>query len=245
MNHIGILWRRELAAFLHSPAAYVTMTVVLVVTGAVFWGQATMTRGEPARPDVLLFWPLTLWIMVIAVCAVVTMRLFAEEKRSGTFETLMTAPVSEVDVVLAKFAAAFTVFAIVFAPTALYLPVLRRFSTGLEVIDMRPIASGYAILLLVGAFYLSVGLFASALSRSQIVAAITSFAALSLVFSAGLLTYLFPGHSGDLMDTVSAFKHIMDFARGAIDAGPVILYLSGTGLMLFATMKVVEARRWV
>lgn len=244
MRNFFILWRRELSAYFVAPATWVTMFVVLIVVGWGFWSTARYSRGDPARADVVLFQPLTLWGMLLIVATVLPMKLVAEEKRSGTIETLMTAPVTEVAIVLGKYAAALTVFAIIFAPTVMYAGILRRCSTGMELLDMRTVASGYLVFFLIGAFYLSVGMLASSLSGSQIVSAVSSFAVLFLLFLAGALSSLVRGEFAAIVVYISPFQHILDFSRGIVDTGPVVLYLTGVALMLFISVKVVESRRW-
>ncbi|MEI6972039.1 MAG: ABC transporter permease subunit [bacterium] len=244
MKNFRILWRRELAAYLVSPATYITMFAVLAVSGWGFWFTTKCSRGEPARIDILLFQTPTLLGMLLIAATALTMRLFAEEKRSGTIETLMTAPVSEISIVLGKYAAALTIFVIMFAPTAAYAFILQKNSDGMELLDTRVLVSGYLIFFLIGAFYLSVGMLTSSLSSSQTVAAVFSFASMFVLFLAGGLTSVARGKVSSVVAYVSPFQHILDFSRGVVDTGPVVIYLSGTALMLFATVKVIESRRW-
>lgn len=244
MRNFISIWRREVASYLVSPATYVTMFLVLMVTGWGFWFTAKCSRGDPVRIDMLLFQPLTLWGMLLIVATVLPMKLLAEEKRSGTIEMLMTAPVTEVEVVLGKYMAALTLFVLIFAPTLAYSFILQKYSAGMELIDTRTIASGYLVFFLIGAFYLSVGLLASSLSSSQIVAAASSFSILFLLFLAGALSSLTRGKIAAVVAYVSPFQHILDFSRGVIDTSPAVLYLSGVFVLLFMTVKVIESRRW-
>jgi ABC-2 type transport system permease protein len=177
---------------------------------------------------------------------VITMRLLAEEQRMGTIETLMTAPVTDVDVVLAKYFGALTFFVILWVPTLAYVFVLKAFSLESMPIDFGPILAGYLGAFLVGAFYISVGLFASSLTRNQIVAAIICFALICVAFFVGFTPYLARTELlRDLGMYVSSVAHMIDFSRGAVDTRPIVFHLSGTVLMLFATIKVVEARKWI
>ncbi len=248
MRNLLSLWRREIASYFISPAAYVTSVFVVLVTGGGVWLRATLMSeaGEPPRVEEF-FWLPTLWLMVLMVATVLTMHLFAEETRSGTIETLMTAPVTEVELVLSKYLAAVAVFAIVFAPTVLHVFVLRRFSSGMEVLDPVPILGGHLIVVLAGSFYISIGLFMSSISRSQIVAAIGSFAVLCVVFIlvGGLSHVVLQGGTNPVFDSISTFQHIKDFSRGIVDTRPVIVYFTGTALTLFCTIKVLESRRWL
>ena len=253
MRNFLVLWRKELATYFISMAAYVTTVVVLAVTGLDFSFRAMLSRGELLQFDTLSWLP-TLWVMVLMVATILTMRMFAEEKRSGTLEMLMTVPVTETEVVLGKYAAALTLFILIFAPTASYVFILRRFSTAMGPIDVLPIACGYLMLLLIGAFYVSIGLLLSSLSRSQIVSAVTCFSVLCVVFllvssleqvlrdqAVTALQY----RVARVLEYLSAFRHVRDFSRGVLDSRPVVLYLSGIALMLFTTTKVLESRRWL
>lgn len=253
MRNFLVLWRKELATYFISMAAYVTTIVVLIVAGLDFSLRAVFSRGEVLQLDSLSGLP-TLWIMVLMVATILTMRMFAEEKRLGTLEMLMTAPVTEAEVVLGKYAAALTLFFFIFLPTVTYAFVLRRYSSGIESIDPLPIACGYLMLLLIGAFYISIGLLLSSLSRSQIVSAVSCFSVLCILFL--LVSSLdevvrdqavtaFQYKAARVLEYLSAFRHIRDFSRGVIDSRPVVLYLSGIALMLFSTMKVLESRRWL
>ncbi len=247
MNGFLAVWRKELTGYFLSPAAYIVTIFFLIVMGAIFSLLVSVLAEGPAGVTVmnLLFGSPFFWMTMLALVPALTMRLFAEEKRSGTIETLMTAPVTDTAVVLAKFAGALSFYAFMWTPTLIYLFILRYFSADMAPPDPGPLAGGYLGALLIGMFYLSIGLFCSALTSNQIVAAITTFAAMLLLFLAGLLDYV---ARGDLVQAVSAhlssYSHMLEFSRGAIDSRPVVYYLSGTALMLFATVKIVEARNW-
>jgi ABC-2 type transport system permease protein len=247
MNAFLTLWRKEIATYFLSPIAYVVMIFFLVVMGFSFWMLATVLAQGPAGVTVMneLFGSFFFWITLLIVVPVLTMRLLAEEKRSGTMETLLTAPVSDATVVLAKYAGVLTFFIIMWLPTACYALVLKQFSALMAPIDLGPMVGGYLGAFLVGAFYLSIGLFCSATTSNQIVAAIAAFAAISVAFFAGFLTFVaqteWVRHAGGY---ISSLTHMLDFSRGAIDTRPIVLYLSGTVFMLFATIHVTESRKW-
>jgi len=157
---------------------------------------------------------------------------------------LMTAPVSDTAVVLAKYLGAVSFYIAIWAPTALYVVILRSFSAGTP-LDLGPIASSYLGALLVGAFYLAIGLFCSAMTRNQIVAAIVCFALLCVLFFGGFIAFI--SRVEGVRETANYFcslAHMREFARGAVDTRPVVFYLSGAALMLFATVKLVESRKW-
>ncbi|HEY8240853.1 MAG TPA: ABC transporter permease, partial [Kiritimatiellia bacterium] len=168
-----------------------------------------------------------------------------EEKRSGTFETLLTAPVGDTAVVLAKYAGAVGFYIILWVPTLAYAFILREFSSVMAPIDLGPMFCGYLGALLVGLLFLAIGLFCSAVTSNQIIAAIMAFSLMGLLFFAGLLPYV--AHDELLRKVaahISSYEHMYEFSRGTIDTRAVVFYLTGTALMLFATIRVVEARKW-
>ena len=242
-------WRRELAAYFLSPIAYVVTIFFLLIMGFNFYLLVDlMSRERVTIPDVMeqlfasapFFWP-TLMIVV----PLITMRLFAEEHRSGTLETLMTAPVTDRMVVLAKYAGALTFFILMWAATIPYAFILEALSEEAAPLDPGPVLGGYLGTLLLGMFWLAVGLFCSALTRNQVVAAVACFAFLALGFGFGLIHYF---TSDDLLRELSAYLspllHQRTFVHGVVDTRPVVLYLSGTLFMLAVTTRMLEARRW-
>lgn len=241
------LWRRELSSYFLSPIAFIVTIFFLVVMGFSFWMLASvLVHGTPGVTVMNeLFGSFFFWITMIMVSPLLTMRLIAEEKRSGTIETLMTAPVTDSAVVLSKFAGVFTFFVVMWLPTLSYVWVLQRFSAVMSPIDFGPMLGGYLGAFLVGAFYLSIGLFCSAMTSNQIVAAIMGFGLTAVAFFCGFLGYMGQADSVRKVGSyISSVMHMLDFSRGAIDSRPVVFYVSATALMLFATIKVVESRKW-
>ncbi len=247
MRAFFVLWRRELGAFFLSPVAYVTLAFFLLAMGGSFWLLAdVLVDGAPGATVMgELFGSIFFWIAVLVTVPLLTMRLFAEEKRSGTFETLMTAPVGDLAVVLAKYAAACTLYAALWLPTLLHVFILRSFSTGGAPLDPGVVGAGYLGAMLVGAMFLSVGLLASALTRNQIVAAVVSFASLCLLFLAGFLPYLSRNEAVQAAGRyASVVVHMLDFSRGTVDSRALVFFSVNTAWMLAAAVKAVEARQW-
>jgi len=183
------------------------------------------------------------WLLVFIV-PVLCMGLMAQEWSTGTIEPLMTAPVEETDVVIGKFLGAFGFFCVLLAPTLLYVLLLRLYSR----LDFGPIFSGYVGILLVGAMFVSVGLFCSSLTRSQVVAAVSAVAILFLITIApwwalreGASTL--SGRWRTLVDQ-GVYNRYVDFSKGVIDTGHVVFFVALTGVFLFLTTKVLESRRW-
>lgn len=246
MRTFLILWRRELASYFLSPIAYVMMMFFLFVMGYCFWMLLNILAHGVVSATVMneLFGSVFFWIALLILVPLITMRLFAEEIRSGTLELLMTAPVTETQVVLAKYAGAWSFYLIMWLPTLAYVYILRRFDPMMTV-DLGPLASGYLGALLLGSFYLSAGLLMSALTRNQIVAAMSAFAVVTVAFFAGFMPFITRSETVRQAGMhFSAVMHMMDFSRGAVDTRPVVLYLSGTAFLLFAAVKVIEFRKW-
>ncbi len=247
MRAFFTLWRRELGAFFLSPIAYVMAIFFLVVMGFSFWFLARVfTLGLVGVPVMSqLFGSLFFWIPFLIVVPVLTMRLFAEEKRQGTIETLMTAPVTDTQVVLAKLAGVFTFYVVMWLPTIPYAFILHHFSSQTAPFDFGPMIGGYIGAALMGLFYLSIGLFCSALTRNQIVSAIMSFSIMLLFFFGGFLHFL---EVQPLLKQVSGYAssalHMLEFSRGAFDTRPLVFYLSSTIFVVFCTVRIVETRRW-
>jgi ABC-2 type transport system permease protein len=185
------------------------------------------------------------WLGVLMTVPVLTMRSFSEEQRSGTLETLLTAPVRDGEVVLAKFLGVFTVYLGMWLPTLAYFPILRQLGAEGLVLNPGALSSLYLGLALVGSLFLSIGLLCSALTRNLVVAAISCFACITLIFLAGFLPEVSPVPA--LREASAPFSpvlHLLEFCRGVVDSRAVVWYLSSTWLVLFCTVRVLESRRW-
>lgn len=242
MRPLLLLWHRELAANFLSPVAYIAMAVYLFLTTATFLQAVEANVGEQESPIVLLFVALFFWLPLFAM--VVTMRLFAEEKRAGTIESLMTAPVTDLQVVLGKFLGAYVFLQLVAIPALSSLYVLYAVSPTLTTPDRGAVLGGLLIFLLISGLCVSIGLFVSLLTRNQIVAAICCLAAICLPFLIRPAGAALPFGSDAILESLSAEAHIIDFARGSIESRPVLLYVSATIFMLFASTRTLETRRW-
>ena len=181
------------------------------------------------------------------VAPVITMRTFAHEKASGTFETLMTTPVSDIQVVLAKFIGSYVFFLIAFLPTVIYPFLLEHYAHEALKVDSGAVWSLALGIGLYGAFFMALGCFASSLTRSQIVAAVLTFAVGTGLFILGYLADLRPTEVQwwhHLVQHISMLRHMQDFSTGIVDSRHVMFYLSLTAVFLFFTLKSVESRRW-
>lgn len=237
MNRVIVIARRELSSYFHSPVAYVAMVLFLLASGLVFLSD--FQPGQPAAMRGIFDW--MVWFLVF-ICPILCMGLMSQEWASGTIETMMTAPINDSDIVLGKFFGSLSFFAILISPTLVYLAVLSMYGRP----DYGPIFSGYLGILLVGALFIAVTLFCSALTRFQMIAAVLSMAILFLItvvpwLVASLATL--PDFLRACVDQ-TVFRRYTDFSKGVIDTGNLVFFVLATGAFLFVTTKVIEARRW-
>jgi ABC-2 type transport system permease protein len=188
----------------------------------------------------MLFSTALFWVTVMTMTPLITMRTLSEERSSGTLETLMTAPISDTRIVLAKYLSALAFYILMWSPTFLFPVLLQRFTS----VDPGPILSGYLGVFTMGSMLVAAGVCCSALTRNQIVAAILTFAVLMSMFLLGLFSYMktLPFHA--VFVHVNLSSHMDGFARGIVDSRPLIYYGSVTAFFLFATVQVLGARRW-
>jgi gliding motility-associated transport system permease protein len=242
------IYKRELFAFFVTPLAWVLIVVFLLVQGMHFFllvdhFALELDVSSDETPLSAFFGNTVLFYVVLFVLVPpMTMRLFAEERRSGTIESLMTAPVSSAAVVLAKYAAVLTTYVAMWLPTVLYLVILGR--TG--ALDRHQAASAYLGVLLVGAGYLSLGLCASALTRSQFLAMIWTALVLLILFTLGVGEFV--TREGTVMHDVcahvSVWGHMNDFASGIVDSRWLVFYGTMVLLPLYVATRAVDAWRW-
>jgi ABC-2 type transport system permease protein len=247
MNGLWTSLRRELSAYFVSPVAYIVMLFFLLVTGVSFTLLADFfNRGaQEVSLSQAFYSTVFFWFALILIIPIITMRLLAEEKRQGTIETLMTAPVSDMAVVLAKYLAALVFYLILWLPTVGYVFIVRLVSKDTSAIEWGTVAGSLVGILLIGAFYLSIGLFASSLTRNQIIAAVIGFSVIAVAFFSGFLSFLeASGWKQKVIEYISSIEHMREFSRGTVDTRRIVLYLSLTVFMLFLTQKIVESRKW-
>ena len=249
MRKFFTLLTREIAVYFRSPAAYVILFFFLLLTGFNFYFTVSGMNAGPVRYTIVeaYFNTVFFWLGFVVPFPLITMRLFAEEYKLGTIEPLMTAPVRDIQVLMAKYLSAVFFYVVLWAPSLLYFVVFQWQAQISASPAMGPYVGAYVMLLLIGLFYLSIGCLASALTRNQVVAAIISFATIALFFYWGFYSHWFPNVSPllrDLTDYLSAIQHMGSFSQGLLDTRPVVFYLSMTALVLFLTYQVFQYRRW-
>lgn len=235
MKKVFILFIREFQAYFFSPMAYVVLTTFLIISGYFF--SMILAASQEASVRYTLS---NMAIVLLFISPLITMRLLAEERSSGTIETLMTDPVREVDVVIGKFLAGISFYILLLIPTLLYIVILKVVGNP----DMGPVISGYIGLILMGSVFISIGVFASSLSKNQIVAGVISLVTLLLLWVIGWGGEMTSGKFAKVFAYLGFFDHFEAFQKGIIDTKDVIYYLTTAVLFLFLTVRVLESRKW-
>lgn len=250
-NRLVVLTRRELASFFYSPVAYIVlfaMTAVGYLNFILFVNLQLLgpldEGGSAMEPIVQNYMVALLPVFsVIFVVPALTMRLLSEEKRTGTLEVLLTAPLGEFSVVMSKFLAALAFYLLLWVPWALYLVILRV--EGGKPFDYRPLLSFSAAMICSGAAFLSIGMFFSSLNRNQIVAAVLTFGAMALLFSTFLLERFTSSPTLQAVFKQLSFVDLwIQSLGGKLYLRDVVLQSSIAAFFLFLTVKVLEARKW-
>jgi ABC-2 type transport system permease protein len=239
------IYKKELRLYFTSPVAYVVLTTFLLIAGYFFYSifsfyvrssmqmamNPQMGRDLNITDSVLrpLFGNLS--VILLLLLPLVSMRLFAEERRSGTIELLLTYPVRDGAVLVGKYLS---------AGTLVYPAVLAYFAR----VEWGPLLAGYLGFLLMGALFLAVGLFASSLTENQIVAALITFAVLLMLWIIGWAADFAPAPFNTILTHLSILEHNDTFAKGVLDTKDILYYVDFTVLALFLTLRSLEARRW-
>lgn len=247
MSAILTIARREALAFFVSPIAYVVATVWLLFFGVTFfWLALFYAQQAPSSNTNILqsFFGGTMlfYLPLLVFSPVLTMRLLAEERSQGTIETLLTAPVSETQIVLGKYLAAMSFWVVLWLPTLFYVWIAAGSSK--DVLDAGALASTYLGVLCLGLQYMAVGLFMSAVAKTQIVAAMLTFLVLGGLFILGLGSY---ASTNDAMravfEYVGVWTQMAAFSKGIVDTRHLVFDLSLAGLALFLTVRVLQTNR--
>lgn len=249
MKKFYALLTREVRSYFHSPIAYIVLVFFLLVSGVDFYFQVSFMNQRPATYTVeeAFFNSVFFWFAFVLIFPLITMRLFAEEFKLGTIEPLMTAPVRDLQVVLAKFFGALVFYIVLWIPTLIYFVIFEKVTHQPAANSAGAYWGSYLMLLLLGMFYVSVGCLASVVTKNQIVAAIISFSAITLLFFLGLVQFILLDVSSGMRDALgyfSAVEHMGTYSRGIIDTRPIVLYLSMTAFVLSLTYQAFQSRKW-
>jgi len=247
MTGFVAVFRREMLSLWVTPLAWLLLFIFLLLQGASFYQIllhfAAFSNVSIDSGPVQAYFGQSLFLVLslLLVCPALTMRLFAEERRSGTIEGLLTAPVSAAQVVLGKYAATLTTFGLMWLPTVLYIVILR--TTG--DVDWHVVASSYVGVMGVGAGYLAVGTLMSAMTRSQLVAMMLTALVIFGLLIFGIGERIFePGPSRDACAHVSVLSQVDELSKGLVDLRRLVFDGSLVALPLFVAVRVVDSWRW-
>ncbi|MGI6561898.1 MAG: ABC transporter permease [Clostridia bacterium] len=228
------VYRKELNSYFHSPIAYVLIGFFVLLTAIFFYPYVMALYGD--------FTPVlsTMGFILLFIVPILTMRILAEDRKNGTEVLLLTSPTSLPKIILGKFFAAYTVFFVMTAITFVF-PIILSFYGG----PITPqVVGAYFGFLLLGAAFIAFGVFSSSLTENQIIAAVIGFVGLLIMWLADALAPVVGGFLGKVLGWLSLLTRYNDFYNGILGLGPVVYYLSFTGVFIFLTVRVIERRRW-
>lgn len=258
MKSLYAIYRKEMGHYFVSPVAYVVVGVFLALSAFFFnyflsavmqqalqMQMQEMEMGMHPNIDVTMevmraFFGL-LSTLVLFLTPMLTMGVFSEERKRGTMELLMTSPITESEIVVGKFLASLTLFAIMLLPTAGYL--VFTYVRSEPVPPWRMLIAGYLGIMLLGGCLLALGSFISSLTENQLIAAVLTFAAFLIVWVIDLGRNA-GGGTGDALQYLSVIRHYDDFTRGVIDTSSLIYYVSFILFFVFLTVRAVDSMRW-
>ena len=256
MPNLFAVYRREMQSFFSTPIAYLVIVIFLIVSGVLFSliladysrysfevirsGSSVELQGLNIGEGILRPTFRTLSFLMLLMMPLLTMKSFSDEKRSGTIELLFTYPLRDSEMVLGKFFATFTVFAVMLSFTFSYILILLYFKT----VPVGDMISGYLGLLLIGSAFIALGIFISSLTENQIIAAAWSFGMIMFFWVIGWTVGDSTMPIADIARYLSLFEHFSAFANGVLDSRDIIYYLSFSAIFIFFTLRVLESKRW-
>jgi ABC-2 type transport system permease protein len=252
MNTMTI-WRKELNSYFRSPIAYGVMAFFGLISGYFFYVaivffvqasiQSSMTgQNQPMSVNEQVIRPIFSNISVIGLFLIpmITMRLFAEEKRTGTIELLVTSPIRDLEIIMGKWLAAMTLYAVMLGVSLLSMATLFVYGKP----DWRPMAVGYLGLLLQGGCLLAIGTFISTCTKNQIVAGVAGFSVCLLLWVLDWMSSFQDSVSAKAISYLSVLQHFDSFSKGVLDSKDIIYYISAIFIGLFLTARSLESLRW-
>ncbi len=253
MKGILAIYRREIGSYFVSPIAYIVIGFFLLATGVFFYfnlsgmiRNATMMAAQGREMDVATtvirnFVGLAA-TFTLFLAPMLTMGVYAEERKRGTMEMLMTSPISEFQIVMGKFLASLTLYLLMLAPTLIYHAIVSLYSD--PAMPWRLVWAGYLGVALLGSSLVAIGSFISSLTESQIVAGIVTFVVFLMLWVLDIGINVSSSTFGEVVKYLSILQHYEEFAQGVIDTTSIVYYVSLTALALFLTLRNLDSMRW-
>jgi ABC-2 type transport system permease protein len=254
VSNILAIASKELRSYFNSPIAYAVIGFFAFAFGFMFWvflrgfvdqsmRMSMGGMGGTVNVNQMMIRPLVMQISVIVLfmLPMVTMRAYAEEKRSGTMELLLTAPLTDLQIILGKFLGAVVLYAAMLAVTLPCMAVLFAYGNP----DWQPVATSYLGLFLLGSSFIAFGLFISSLTQNQIIAGVLTFVLLLMLLLVGWLRDVITSPAVlTVISALSIFEHFDDFTKGVLDTKHLVYYVSVISFGLFLTARSVDGERW-
>jgi len=249
MSNILAIARKELSAYFASPIAYVVIGFFALMFGFFFYSlllyfdrQSLQAAGQAVNVNEQFLRPVFLnaTVIFLFVLPLVTMRTYSEEKRSGTIELLLTAPLTDLQIILGKFLGAMGLYAAMLAITLVHVGLLFVFGNP----EWRPVVTTYLGLLLMGGCFISVGLLISSLTKNQIVAGMITFGVFLMLWVINWIASFMGPTTQQVLNYLSITDHLDDFTKGIIDTKHLVYYVSFITFGLFLTARSVDTERW-
>jgi ABC-2 type transport system permease protein len=253
MRNIWIICRKELGSYFASPVAYLLLTMFALIFGFFFWnalgvfiieGMEMQMRGQsfPMNINEQIIRPLLSNVSVLGLFFIpmITMRLFAEEKRTGTIELLATSPIRDIEIIIGKWLAALMLYSCLLLFTAANFAFLFKYGNP----DWKPLLLGYLGLLLQAGAFLAIGTFISTLTKNQIIAGAATFGVELILWVIGWVGEYETALWARVLSYLSVLTHFESFARGVLDSKDLVFYLTAIFLGLFFTARSMESLRW-
>lgn len=240
------LLSKEIRSFLSSLIGYVVIGVFLLIVGLFMWvfpGELNVIDYGFATLDTLFY--VAPWVFMFLIPAI-TMRLFAEEKRTGTIELLLTKPITDIQIILAKYFAGLILVIIALLPTLIYFVSVVQLGNPVGNVDSGGTWGSYIGLLLLGASYVAIGIFASSITSNQIVSFLVAAMLCFFMFFGfeGIASFNLFGNYDHIVISMGLSDHYLSMSRGLIDTRDVIYFIIVSALFLFFTRLVIQSRKW-
>lgn len=253
MWNVLAIARKELGSYFASPIAYVVVGLFALVFGYFYYvyvalfvrqsmqmGQFMGPQNVNINQQMIRYLLLNTSVVALFMLPMITMRTYAEEKRTGTIELLLTSPLTDLEIILGKFLGAMALYALMLGVTLPHMALLFWYGDP----EWKPIASGYLGLLLLGGCFIALGLFVSSMTRNQIVAGALTFGLLLMLWVVNWMSDFAGPTTREVLSFLSITEHFEDFAKGVIDTKHLVYYLSLIVFGLFLTAKSVDSDRW-
>jgi len=249
MTNVLAIAGKELRSYFASPIAYVVIGFFALMFGFFFYSlllyfdrQSLQAAGQAVNVNEQFLRPVFLnaTVIFLFVLPLVTMRTYSEEKRSGTIELLLTAPLTDLQIILGKFLGAMGLYAAMLAITLVHVGLLFMFGNP----EWRPVVTTYLGLLLMGGCFISVGLLISSLTKNQIVAGMITFGVFLMLWVINWIASFMGPTTQQVLNYLSITDHLDDFTKGIIDTKHLVYYVSFITFGLFLTARSVDTERW-